>query len=75
MRVLIIDDHATNRELCRIMLSHITPHVDLFADGQEVVGGRGNEKDGSFTRHYSSRCDHASKRWLYYRKRDPYGFS
>lgn len=37
MRVLIIDDHATNRELCRIMLSHITPHVDLFADGQGVV--------------------------------------
>ncbi|MGC9422280.1 SpoIIE family protein phosphatase [Vibrio sp.] len=37
MRVMIVDDHATNRELCRMMLAPITQHVDLFENGQHVV--------------------------------------
>ena len=37
MRVMIVDDHATNRELCRMMLAPISEHIDLFENGQYVV--------------------------------------
>lgn len=37
MRVLIIDDHATNRELCRFMLNHMADHIDTFENGEGVV--------------------------------------
>ncbi|EGU46101.1 response regulator [Vibrio ichthyoenteri ATCC 700023] len=34
---MIVDDHATNRELCRLMLSHITSRIDTFESGVGVV--------------------------------------
>ncbi|MCG3735592.1 fused response regulator/phosphatase [Vibrio cincinnatiensis] len=37
MRVMIIDDQATNRELCRMMLASIAQHIELFENGQHVV--------------------------------------
>lgn len=37
MRVMIVDDHATNRELCRFILSHIVEHIDTFENGEGVV--------------------------------------
>lgn len=37
MHVMIVDDHATNRELCRFMLSHITETITTFENGQGVV--------------------------------------
>lgn len=37
MRIMIVDDHATNRELCRLMLSHITSRIDTFESGVGVV--------------------------------------
>ncbi|MGY3572389.1 ATP-binding SpoIIE family protein phosphatase [Vibrio paucivorans] len=37
MRVMIVDDHATNRELCRFMLSHLVEHIDTFENGEGVV--------------------------------------
>ena len=37
MRITIIDDHATNRELCRLMLNHITSRIDTFESGVGVV--------------------------------------
>lgn len=37
MRVMVIDDHATNRELCRFMLAHVAEHIDVFENGQGVV--------------------------------------
>ncbi|MDA0149826.1 ATP-binding SpoIIE family protein phosphatase [Vibrio sp. LaRot3] len=37
MRIMIVDDHATNRELCRFMLSHIATRIDGFENGVGVV--------------------------------------
>ncbi|MGF1741992.1 SpoIIE family protein phosphatase [Vibrio profundum] len=37
MRVMIVDDHETNRELCRYMLSNIAETIDTFDDGENVV--------------------------------------
>ncbi|MFM2587506.1 SpoIIE family protein phosphatase [Vibrio sp. TBV020] len=37
MHVMIVDDHATNRELCRFMLSHLVETVTTFENGQGVV--------------------------------------
>ncbi|KII76423.1 ATP-binding SpoIIE family protein phosphatase [Vibrio renipiscarius] len=37
MRIMIIDDHASNRELCRLMLSHISSRIDTFDSGVGVV--------------------------------------
>ncbi|MEL7290306.1 MAG: SpoIIE family protein phosphatase [Pseudomonadota bacterium] len=37
MHVMIVDDHATNRELCRFMLSHLAEQVTTFENGQGVV--------------------------------------
>ncbi|GAB2645628.1 ATP-binding SpoIIE family protein phosphatase [Vibrio panuliri] len=37
MRIVIVDDQETNRELCRLMLSHVTSRVDTFASGVGVV--------------------------------------
>lgn len=37
MRVMVVDDHATNRELCRFMLAHVADQIDVFANGQGVV--------------------------------------
>lgn len=37
MRVLVVDDHATNRELCRFMLAGVAEQIDVFANGQDVV--------------------------------------
>ncbi len=37
MHVLIVDDHATNRELCRYMLSDLTRQVETFESGVGVV--------------------------------------
>lgn len=37
MRVMIVDDHATNRELCRFILSNIVEHIDTFENGEGVV--------------------------------------
>lgn len=37
MHVMIVDDHATNRELCRFMLGHIVEKTTLFENGQGVV--------------------------------------
>ncbi|EED28453.1 response regulator [Vibrio sp. 16] len=34
---MIVDDHATNRELCRFMLGHIAEKTTLFENGQGVV--------------------------------------
>lgn len=37
MHVMIVDDHATNRELCRFMLGHIVEKITVFENGQGVV--------------------------------------
>ena len=37
MHVMIVDDHATNRELCRFMLGGITEKVTTFENGEGVV--------------------------------------
>lgn len=37
MRIMIVDDQATNRELCRLMLSHVTSRIDTFGSGRGVV--------------------------------------
>ncbi|MGF1752650.1 fused response regulator/phosphatase [Vibrio makurazakiensis] len=37
MRVMVVDDHATNRELCRIMLEGIYTHFDAYENGEVVV--------------------------------------
>ena len=37
MHVMIVDDHATNRELCQFMLSGITEKVTTFENGEGVV--------------------------------------
>ena len=37
MHVMIIDDHATNRELCRFMLSEMAQKVTTFENGEGVV--------------------------------------
>lgn len=37
MHVMIIDDHATNRELCRFMLSHVVETITTFENGDGVV--------------------------------------
>lgn len=37
MHVMIIDDHATNRELCRFMLSEMAQEVTTFENGEGVV--------------------------------------
>ncbi|MBA5761205.1 fused response regulator/phosphatase [Vibrio sp. 404] len=37
MRIMIVDDQATNRELCRLMLSHVTSRIDTFESGRGVV--------------------------------------
>ncbi|NOI79641.1 fused response regulator/phosphatase [Vibrio tubiashii] len=37
MHVMIVDDHATNRELCRFMLNHLAEIVTTFENGEGVV--------------------------------------
>lgn len=37
MRIMIVDDQATNRELCRLILSHVTSRIDTFGSGRGVV--------------------------------------
>ena len=37
MHVMIVDDHATNRELCRFMLNHLSDTVTTFENGEGVV--------------------------------------
>ncbi|OLQ95039.1 two-component system sensor histidine kinase/response regulator [Vibrio ponticus] len=37
MRIMIVDDQATNRELCRMMLSHVTSRIDTFESGVGIV--------------------------------------
>ncbi|KJY81817.1 chemotaxis protein CheY [Vibrio galatheae] len=37
MHVMIVDDHATNRELCRFMLNHLVETVTTFENGEGVV--------------------------------------
>ncbi|RTZ17924.1 response regulator [Vibrio aquaticus] len=37
MHVMIVDDHETNRELCRFMLSHIVETITTFNNGEGVV--------------------------------------
>lgn len=37
MRVMIVDDHATNRELCRFILAHIASHIDTYENGQQAL--------------------------------------
>ncbi len=37
MHVMIVDDHATNRELCRFMLGHIVEKITTFENGEGVV--------------------------------------
>ncbi|MDC5818831.1 SpoIIE family protein phosphatase [Vibrio europaeus] len=37
MHVMIVDDHATNRELCRFMLNHLAETVTTFENGEGVV--------------------------------------
>ncbi|CAH0535847.1 ATP-binding SpoIIE family protein phosphatase [Vibrio marisflavi] len=37
MRVMIVDDHETNRELCRYMLANVAEAIDTFEDGEHVV--------------------------------------
>lgn len=37
MHVMIVDDHATNRELCRFMLNHLVDTVTTFENGEGVV--------------------------------------
>lgn len=37
MRIMIVDDQASNRELCRMMLSHVTSRIDTFESGVGVV--------------------------------------
>ncbi|WP_070963782.1 ATP-binding SpoIIE family protein phosphatase [Vibrio sonorensis] len=37
MHVMIIDDHATNRELCRFMLDHVAEKIETFENGEGVV--------------------------------------
>lgn len=37
MHVMIVDDHATNRELCRFMLNHLTQTISTFENGEGVV--------------------------------------
>ena len=37
MRVMVVDDHATNRELCRVMLKGIYSHFDAYENGEVVV--------------------------------------
>ena len=45
MRIMIIDDHVTNRELCRLMLNHITSRIDTFESGVGVVEAMRNMDD------------------------------
>lgn len=42
MHIMIVDDHATNRELCRFMLSHLAEKVTTFENGQGVVSAMEN---------------------------------
>ncbi|PMK01186.1 fused response regulator/phosphatase [Vibrio sp. 10N.261.55.A7] len=37
MRILIVDDHLTNRELCRCLLTDVASHIDTFESGVGVV--------------------------------------
>lgn len=37
MNVMIVDDHETNRELCRFMLSHLVETITTFENGEGVV--------------------------------------
>ncbi|MBW3695252.1 response regulator [Vibrio sp. T187] len=37
MRIMVVDDHATNRELCRIMLSGLFSQFDAYENGEVVV--------------------------------------
>lgn len=37
MRVIVVDDHATNRQLCRFMLDNVAEHIDVFENGDGVV--------------------------------------
>ncbi|USD34755.1 MULTISPECIES: ATP-binding SpoIIE family protein phosphatase [Vibrio] len=37
MHVMIVDDHATNRELCRFMLGEMAEEVTTFENGEGVV--------------------------------------
>ena len=37
MRIVVVDDHETNRELCRLMLNEIAEQFYAFEDGASVV--------------------------------------
>ncbi|MBN3492946.1 ATP-binding SpoIIE family protein phosphatase [Vibrio neptunius] len=37
MHVMIVDDHATNRELCRFMLGEMAKEITTFENGEGVV--------------------------------------
>lgn len=37
MRVIVVDDHATNRQLCRFMLDSVAEQIDVFENGEGVV--------------------------------------
>ncbi|MCC4235897.1 SpoIIE family protein phosphatase [Vibrio anguillarum] len=37
MRVTIVDDHKSNRELCRFILLPIAEHIDTFENGADAV--------------------------------------
>ncbi|MGC9491301.1 fused response regulator/phosphatase [Vibrio genomosp. F10] len=37
MRVMIVDDNATNREICRCMIQDLASHIDTFENGEDVV--------------------------------------
>ncbi|WP_375748337.1 SpoIIE family protein phosphatase [Vibrio sp. HN007] len=37
MHVIVVDDHASNRELCRLLLSDVVDEVTALSDGQELV--------------------------------------
>ncbi len=39
MHVLIVDDHFSNRELCRVMLQSVASRVELYQDGLSMLEG------------------------------------
>ncbi|WP_295899056.1 fused response regulator/phosphatase [uncultured Vibrio sp.] len=42
MRILIVDDHVTNRELCRCLLLDVASHIDTSESGVGVVDAMKN---------------------------------
>lgn len=37
MRIMIVDDHETNRELCRFMLANVAQQIDCFESGIGLI--------------------------------------